>query len=345
MRATIDALHTKTELFFRDQPKAKKEKLAGEVRALKIDLLSKQLELNRDKFKAHMISTGTIVELNKKQLVQATEQKMQLAAYEETLGKLRALTKQKDKPLDYFDWQLDFPEVLNLNVAKDAGFDIVIGNPPYVRHEVIKDMKDDLERAYPATFSSTADLFVYFIQLGHEILRRDGVFAYIVSNKWMRAGYGNNLRSYLGKQQLLQILDFGEQPVFEATAYTCVLISERRLPEANHEVRTWSFNDLPLQNLSGYVQAHAYRQPQLKFVEADYRIGNTTDVALMSKLKAAGVPLGEMLRGEMYVGLKTGYNKAFIIDEDTRRRLIAADSRSAEVIKPFVMGRETAAIC
>lgn len=340
VRAAIDTLHAKTALYFRDQPKAKKEKLEQEIRALKIDLLTKQLELNRDKFKAHMLPTGRIGELTKKELVKATEQKVQLAAYEETLGRLRALAKQKDKPLDYFDWQLDFPEVLNANVTKDAGFDIVIGNPPYVRQEVIKDMKADLARAFPETYTSIADLFVYFIQLGHEILRKDGVFAYIVSNKWMRAGYGKKLKVYLGEQQLHQLLDFGEQPVFEATAYTCILLTQKAKAIPTHPVLTWNFLDLSLERLPGFVQQNAHRQPQKLFVESDYLVGNAETVEVLTKLRRTGTTLGKHLKGGMYYGVKTGYNKAFVIDKDKRDELIAQDERSRDLMKPFLGGRD-----
>lgn len=219
------------------------------------------------------------------------------------------------------------------------GFHIVIGNPPYVRQETFKEIKPELQVRYPETFTSIADLFTYFIQAGHELLATDGVFCYIVSNKWMRANYGQKLRAYLGKQKLLQLLDFGEQPVFEATAYTCVLLSQKRAAEKQHAVLTWAFNDLPLDDLPGYVATHAHHQQQQAFVQADYRIGDAAAEALMIKLKNQGTTLGEYLKGRIYRGVLTGYNKAFVIDKETRDALIKADKGSKEVIKPFLDGK------
>lgn len=220
------------------------------------------------------------------------------------------------------------------------GFDVVIGNPPYVRQESFKEIKPELQSRYPETFTSIADLFTYFMQAGHDMLAKDGVFCYIVSNKWMRAGYGAKLRSYLGKQKLLQLLDFGEQPVFEATAYTCVLLSQRSTVPKDHAVLTWAFNDLPLHDLPGHVATHAHHQQQSAFVHADYRIGDAAAEALMAKLKSTGTTLGEYLKGRIYRGVLTGYNKAFVIDKATRDALIKADQRSKEVIKPFLGGRD-----
>src|SRR5690606_8711384 len=105
-----------------------------------------------------------------------------------------------------------------------------------------------------------------------EILRNNGVFAFIVSNKWMRAGYGAKVREYLGTQRIHQLLDFGEQPVFEATAYTCILISERTSELSNELVLTWSFSDLPLNNLSDFIRLKANRQNQSDLVTSGYSL-------------------------------------------------------------------------
>lgn len=340
IQETVKELGRKSALFFRDQPMAKKEKLAKDIRALKIDLLTQQLEVNRLKYEAESARMGKLFGPSKKDEVYALEVKGRLAEFERALKNLGALAKDKDKALDCFDWQLDFPEVLNEHVNDDPGFDIVIGNPPYVRQEVIKSLKADLAKAYPETFVSTADLFVYFMHLGHAILRKQGTFCYIVSNKWMRAGYGAKLKKYLADQTLHQLLDFGEQPVFEATAYTCILLSERRKAEAEHAVRTWAFNDLPFTDLTQFVQHNAHHQPQTTFIEADYLIGNATMVEVVMKLKRTGTPLGMYLNGGIYYGIKTGYNQAFVIDRETRDELIRRDRRSASVIKPFLAGRD-----
>lgn len=339
VRAAIDALHAKTELYFRDQPKAKKEKLVQEIRALKIELLSKQLELNRDKFKARMLSVGRIGDLTKKEMVKATEQKLQLAAYEETLGNLRALAKQKDKPLEYFDWQLDFPEVLNANVTKDPGFDIVIGNPPYVRQESITTLKEHLARRYQATYDSAGDLYVSFIQLGHEIIRQGGVFCYIVGDKWIRAGYGEKLRAYLAQRRILSILDFGELPVFEATAYTCILLTRNTRPLPADVLDTILFRELP-SDLFASLRANGTKRVQAEFVAKDYLIGTATELAAWTQLQSVGVSLADYLGKGVFRGLLTGLNGAFVIPEEDAVELERQHSSSTDVLQPFIEGKD-----
>ena len=117
-------------------------------------------------------------------------------------------------------------------------FDLVIGNPPYVRQEAIKDRKPLLEKRYGGkdkkgnplgAYSGTADLFVYFIQRGIELLNPGGAFAFITSNKWYRAKYGTNLRGWMNRQtELRRIVDFGDAEVFDAIAYPTILIVTRR---------------------------------------------------------------------------------------------------------------------
>jgi len=340
IQETVKELGKKSALFFRDQPMAKKEKLAKDIRALKIDLLTQQLEFNRLKYEAESARMGKLFGPSKKDEVYALEVKGRLAEFERALKNLDTLAKDKNKPLDCFDWQLDFPEVLNEHVNDDPGFDIVIGNPPYVRQEVIKPLKADLARVFPETFNSVADLFVYFIQLGHKILRKDGVFAYIVSNKWMRAGYGGKLKDYLGKQRLLQLLDFGEQPVFEATAYTCILMSTKGFPSLTNAVITWSFTDLPLAHLPEFIQTKGTRQLQADFVTSGYSISSSSGVSPLVTARRLKSTLATVANGRIHIGLKTALNKAFVVDQESRDRLIAASKPSSEVLRPYLVGKD-----
>ncbi|MBS1583024.1 MAG: N-6 DNA methylase [Bacteroidetes bacterium] len=227
VRAAVEALHEKTELFFRDQPKAKKEKLAAEVRALKIDLLTKQLELNRDKFRGRMLSVGRIGDLTKKEQIRAAEERIQLAAYEETLGKLRTLAKQKDKPLDYFDWQLDFPEVLNANVTNDAGFDIVIANPPYVRvRELMEDSRNWLASKYSVAINQF-DLFHLFVERSKGLIKRNGCVSFIIPNTILGNENCAPLREFiLDNYSLLTLVDTRGYVFDEVAVEVAVLIME-----------------------------------------------------------------------------------------------------------------------
>jgi len=263
------------------------------------------------------------------------------AKLEAQIAKLQENIENQKAGLNHklaFDWRYRFPQVLDVDHGTFRGFDVIIGNPPYIRQEAITAYKNHLREF--TTFNSTADLFVYFMELGHMLLAPGGHFCYIVANKWIKAGYGDKLRRFLGEHTLLQLVDFGDLPVFEeATTYPCILLSRQGVAPKGHLVEAITMRELHSEDLHAYVQAHAMHIPQRSLVRNDYRIANESSSVVLDKIKAAGVPLGQYLSGKIYRGVLTGYNKAFVIDERTRERLIAEDPRSADVIKPFLEGK------
>lgn len=126
-----------------------------------------------------------------------------------------------------FDWHAAFPAVF-----ERGGFDVVIGNPPYVRQESISALKPYLAQCY-ASYSGVADLYVYFYERGLSLLAPGGKLSYIVTNKWMRAGYGEPLRRLFSEQAVFEeILDFGHAPIFEdADTFLCIIVARRRPAE------------------------------------------------------------------------------------------------------------------
>ena len=141
-----------------------------------------------------------------------------------------------------FNWEREFPAIL-----RDGGFDVIAGNPPYVRQELLGPYKSYFQRCYQ-TYHGVADLFVYFIERGVSLLKPGGIFSIIVSNKWMRANYGKPLRTWMKQQHIQEIIDFGDLPVFEdATTYPCILTLSHNRPQATFnaiEVDTLEFSDL-----------------------------------------------------------------------------------------------------
>src|SRR5690606_345577 len=111
-----------------------------------------------------------------------------------------------------FEWRFEFPEVLD-EEGNFVGFDVVIGNPPYIRQEEFSSSKPYLQSQYE-TYAGTADLFVYFVERGLMIAKTGAQFVYILPNKWMRAGYGLNLRKWIKNYEIISIVDFGDLPVF-----------------------------------------------------------------------------------------------------------------------------------
>ncbi|PTX14944.1 Eco57I restriction-modification methylase [Pontibacter mucosus] len=239
-----------------------------------------------------------------------------------------------------FEWRFEFPEVLD-EEGKYNGFDVVLGNPPYIRQEELGSFKVYLQKAF-STYAGTADLYVYFVERGIELLREGGQFSYILPNKWMRAGYGQALRAWLQKYKLEQLLDFGDLPVFEeATTYPLILAVAKYKPVAGYTFEAVSINTLKYeQGLESYVQQHKYAVQADLLPGSGWTLSDSTAQQLLQKLKNTGTPLGEYVEGKIYRGVLTGLNEAFVIDEATKDRLILEDPRSAEIIKPFLAGRD-----
>jgi adenine-specific DNA-methyltransferase len=244
--------------------------------------------------------------------------------------------KQGLKSLNFFQWQLHFHDVFQ----EKGGFDIVIGNPPYVRQEEIKELKPALQIEYEC-YAGTADLFVYFYERAFQLLRSGGSLAYITSNKYMRSGYGEKLRQFLSSQGTIQhLIDFGDTPVFEAIAYPSIILATKSLPK-DHSIKalTWDA-EKSIDNLSAEFRSSGFTIEQKELTADGWRLESPVTLRLMEKLRAAGQPLGEYVNGRFYYGIKTGFNEAFVVDRVTRDRLIAEHPSSAEVLRPFLRGRD-----
>lgn len=237
-----------------------------------------------------------------------------------------------------FEWRFEFPEVLD-DEGRFTGFDVVIGNPPYVRQEQFKELKPYLQNRY-TVYQGTADLYSYFIELGIDLLSAGGYFQFIVANKWMRANYGKPLREWLQKRVNIEaIYDFGDLPVFEeATTYPCLLQLRKTEPVPHFwaaNIQTLDFDDLET-----YLLENRFESGQTRLQPDGWALIDERAQRLLDKLKRKGVPLGEYVDGKIYRGVLTGLNEAFVIDEETKERLIEENQKSKELIKPFLAGKD-----
>ena len=234
----------------------------------------------------------------------------------------------------YFHWELEFPEVFRDGGAN--GFDAVIGNPPYVRQETLGEFKAYLERRY-STFAGAGDLYVTFIEKGINLLKVGGRFGMIVSNKWMRARYGEGLRSFVKQYQIEKLVDFGELKVFESSAtFPLIMLVSKSEPKSRPLYAPIKRLDFP--SLEEEVASAQYELEEGALAPAGFALVQKDMTDIMEKMKAVGTPLGEYVKGRIYRGILTGFNEAFIIDRRKREELIKADPKSEEIIKPFVVG-------
>ena len=239
---------------------------------------------------------------------------------------------------EFFDpeWMFSLP------AGDFAGFNIVIGNPPYVRQEKIKEQKPAFKYLYEC-YSGAADLYVYFYERGIQLLAPDGVFSFITSNKWMRSGYGGKLRDYLSANtRVRRLLDFGDAEIFDAIAYPCIVILSKGQTGKDNTFKAlnWNQSEWTVDDLQRHLQADMFSMTQSDLASEAWRLESKAKLELLRRIMSVGTPLGEYVKGRFYRGILTGFNEAFVVSREKRDELIAADSSSGVVLKPFLRGRD-----
>ncbi len=255
--------------------------------------------------------------------------------------RLQAAFAASAKSIGYqvtFDVKMMFSEVFH---AK-KGFDVVIANPPYVRQEAIKEIKPMLKKQFGTFFSGTADLYTYFYKRGLEILRPSGHLCFIAPNKFMRAGYGKNTRALLTTDATPKIvIDFCELPVFEAGTDPAIVLVEKFKPAPDSKLIAAIIKTVQeIEWVSEVVAERGFAMKTGDLSVDGWTLESANVLVLMEKLRKAGKPLGEYVQGRFYRGILTGLNEAFVIDEETRKKLIAEDPNSEDLIKPWLRGRD-----
>lgn len=235
-----------------------------------------------------------------------------------------------------FDWGKEFPEVF-----ARGGFDIVLGNPPYVRMETIKPFKPYLEKHY-AVASDRADLYAYFYEKGLELLKPGGRLGYISSSTFFRTGSGEPLRHYLRtRAEIESVIDFGDLQIFEGVTTYPAIVTMRRAPSFNEdgqpgELRFLNIkSDVPKDLARAF--AGAQTMPRARLGDGSWQFEDDKLAALRTKIKAGRKTLGEVY-GAPLRGVVTGLNEAFIVSRERRDELVARDSRSAELLVSFLRG-------
>lgn len=222
------------------------------------------------------------------------------------------------------------------------GFDAVIGNPPYIHFEKMKTDNPEMYKLYREisprykTYAARGDIYTMFYEKALELLKDNGVFAFITSNKWMRAGYGSKLRNYfLENSNPLLLIDLGAGIFDSATVDTNILISEKA--KNAHQLRAVTLSADGLENMSDYVRQNV--------IDIDYKLDDPwvilsqIEQSIKHKIESVGTPLKDWDIRINY-GIKTGLNDAFIISKEKRDELVKADPKSDEIIRPILRGRD-----
>jgi hypothetical protein len=251
-------------------------------------------------------------------------------------GRQTALFDEEERyRVNVFDWDTAFPRIM-----KAGGFDAVIGNPPYVRQESLAAFKEYFSKHYEA-FNSVADLYAYFMEKGVKLLRDGGLFSIIVSSSFLRATYGEPLRRTLKKYAaVIRVVDFGGLAVFANAkdTYVCIPLLAKGASQQRTEVS--KVESPKIRNVGEHVAANFFTIPHERLSLEAWALKSDEEAAVFDKVMKAGRPLGEYVERRIFYGIKTGLNEAFIIDTQTKGRLVAEDKRSADLIKPLLGGED-----
>jgi len=223
-----------------------------------------------------------------------------------------------------FNWNNEFKEVFD-----KGGFDVVIGNPPYVRQELIKEFSEFISRNYKS-YSGKADLFVYFFEKGLNILKRSRKLGFISSGKFLEANYGKPLLELLVNKTIIkQVIEFNDLEVFEGiSAYPTIIIYDNELPNLDYQIEHISLKNISIDKLKSIVDNLSFNKvSKNSFITNDYKFFDSRLSYLLEKVNKDSISLKD-LRLMPLVGIKTGYNEGFVVNRN-----------DSDNIKPYLFGR------
>jgi adenine-specific DNA-methyltransferase len=315
-----------------------------------IDTIKGDFRMNiDDPFKAKISKargevTNLLSELNRKQQWGEKAPKDLIDKLEKATQRLALLEAEKEAIVNNavyknaFEWRFEFPEVLNDN-GDFEGFDLIIGNPPYFSLTKIQEQSTFFSKAGYKTYSKGGDIYCLFYERGIQILKAQGFLTYITSNSWLRAIYGELLKKYFIEQmQPLTLLNIEDSQVFKEVTVESNIISLQKSKNAvPFFVCNLSDDYLIGSSLSEYFVKNSFEFNLHD--NPDWIIGDEQTSRLKHKIEQ-GSKLLKDFDVTINFGIKTGYNAAFIIDENIKNQLINENPNSAEIIKPILRGRD-----
>ncbi|EAJ5687317.1 class I SAM-dependent DNA methyltransferase [Campylobacter lari] len=246
-----------------------------------------------------------------------------------------------------FEWRFEFSEVLDEN-GNFQGFDLIIGNPPYIRQEEIKELKPKLAKNYKV-YKGTSDIYTYFYELGFNILKENSILSYITSNKYTRAGYGEPLREFLLKNiTILEYIDLNGIKVFDSATVDTSILSFQKAKSKDNKFKYLSLNNELLKNYDFEIQAikENLNISQNSLSKESFTFNDESTNALKAKIEKFGTPLKDWHGLNINYGIKTGLNEAFIITTEKKDEILAnckdedERKRTAKLIRKMLRGRD-----
>ncbi|MBF7047301.1 class I SAM-dependent DNA methyltransferase, partial [Campylobacter volucris] len=246
-----------------------------------------------------------------------------------------------------FEWRFEFPEVLDES-GNFKGFDLIIGNPPYIRQEEIKELKNTLSKNYKV-YKGTADIYTYFYELGFNVLKENGILSFITSNKYTRAGYGEPLREFLLKNTcILNYIDLNGIKVFDSATVDTSILSFEKIKIKENTFKYLSLNNELLKDYDFEISTikEFLNISQNSLSKESFTFNDESTNALKTKIEKLGTPLKDWHGLNINYGIKTGLNEAFIITTEKKDEILAnckdedEKERTAKLIRKMLRGRD-----
>ncbi|HEB8360025.1 TPA: Eco57I restriction-modification methylase domain-containing protein [Campylobacter jejuni] len=246
-----------------------------------------------------------------------------------------------------FEWRFEFPEILD-DDGNFKGFDLIIGNPPYIRQEEIKELKNTLSKNYKV-YKGTADIYTYFYELGFNVLKENGILSFITSNKYTRAGYGEALREFLLKNTcILKYIDLNGIKVFDSATVDTSILSFEKIKIKENTFKYLSLNNELLKNYDFEISAikEFLNISQNSLSKESFAFNDESTNALKTKIEKLGTPLKDWHGLNINYGIKTGLNEAFIITTEKKDEILAnckdedEKERTVKLIRKMLRGRD-----
>jgi hypothetical protein len=218
-----------------------------------------------------------------------------------------------------------------------GGFDIVIGNPPYISHDRIPN-SNVLKTIYPNLWTAFSDMYCYFFGMGVSVLATNGTLAYITSNSYIKAEYGASLRTHLGKNTLCQLINTESSQVFSSAIVNSVITIVSKGNSEKESMTTVTNRSWDTGSLEEYISENAFVLPVSRFSQSNWILENAEILSVLDKINAVGKSL-ESLGAKIRLGIATGANNAFLLSEEQRSQFVAQNPQNNEIIKPILRGR------
>ena len=339
LKLTYTQSETVTEIqklmrdFFRLENASEKQKNRNKINEYIHTHIQFNINLRTQQLERWINEIEEINSKNDKQNKKLIEYQAEIIKLEKTQERLYELEKTNEKP--FFLWHLFFNDVLS-----DGGFDIVIGNPPYIQLQKMGKDADALLDAGYITFARTGDIYCLFYEQAYNILKQGGNLIFITGSAWLRSNYGKTLRKFfLEKTNPIQLIDLSDCQIFQSATVLTTIFQYKKDKNCNQlkSLRLTRKTQQHVNNLSNYFKENYSILSNLN--ENAWSINDKEKDDIKKDVIAQGISLKNW-NIEINYGIKTGLNEAFIIDETKKNELINKDSKSAEIIKPILRGRD-----